>query len=502
MIFKSLITKTIISTTLILFLAVGISWWIHMGIYEAQLMDTVRGKVRNVLVTAENSISKSMRIGKTNDTNSILELVNSHMEEDSVVRIFHPNGVIIKSTSIKEIGKMVDIRILDTFLKGKREVILVNDNGERMLNMLKPIRNIRECHMCHGAKANSIGVLNAEISLLPTDTKLDEARTLSNISAIIISMILSFSISFLLYWMVIKPISKLSRKMSLAAKGDLTVKSGLKKGDEVGQLGRSFDFMVEKLHQARIELEKYHYQQLERVDRLASVGELASGIAHEIKNPLAGIAGAVQVLAREFKGDRNKEKIVKEILQQIARLDKSVKDLLNYASPSMPEFAQENLNAIIDKALFFVTQQPKAKGIKVVRNFDDNLPRARVDDKQMQQVLLNLFLNAINAMEGEGVLKITSSLSEEGSIIIDVEDNGRGIAEEDIPRLFTPFFTTREEGTGLGLSISKRIIEQHGGKITVTSKVGEGTRVRLTLPVDSPEERKVPKDEQKQDTRS
>lgn len=501
MIFKSLITKIIISTTLILFIAIGISWWIHMGIYESQLMDGVRRKVENVLTTAENSISKSMRIGKTDDTRNILELVNSHMEEKSTVRIFHPNGVIIKSTNLKEIGKTVDPDIMNAFLEGKNEAISADGSGNRILNMTKPIKNIRECHMCHGVGENSIGVLNTEISLAPTDQKLKEARTLSNISAVIISIILSISISLLLFWMVIKPISKLSKKMALAEKGDLTVRSGLKKGNEVGELGRSFDSMVEKLQHARTELEKYHFQQLERVDRLASVGELASGIAHEIKNPLAGIGGAVQVLAREFRGDKKKANIVKEILQQIARLDKSVKDLLNYASPSMPEFAPGNINSIIEKALFFVTQQPKAKGIKVVKELGKALPRARVDDKQIQQVLLNLFLNAINAMGGEGILKVSTSTAGRDTIVIDVEDNGVGISEEDIQKLFTPFYTTREEGTGLGLSISKRIIEHHSGRITITSKAGKGTTVRVTLPVEGPLEKDSIGNEEEKNTR-
>ena len=241
-----------------------------------------------------------------------------------------------------------------------------------------------------------------------------------------------------------------------------------------------------------MELEKYHFQQLERADRLASVGELASGIAHEIKNPLAGIAGAVQIFAREFKNDKKKSFIIKEILQQIARLDKSVKDLLNYASPSMSEFSRVNLNSIIEKALFFVTQQPNAKEIKVIKNFDKTLPQINADEKKMQQVLLNLFLNALNAMEGKGELNILTFMNDNDEVIVEVIDNGKGIEKSEISKLFQPFYTSRIEGTGLGLSISKRIVEQHGGSIFFKSKVGEGTSVKVTLPIDSSKkERKV-----------
>ena len=221
------------------------------------------------------------------------------------------------------------------------------------------------------------------------------------------------------------------------------------------------------------------------MDRLASVGELASGIAHEIKNPLAGIAGAVQVLARGFKGDEAKQRVVKEILQQIDRLDRSVKDLLNYASPSMPHFEACDLNEVVDKALFFVTQQPKARGVSVLKELTPDLPRGMFDGKQIQQVLLNLFLNAINALDGKGKLEIKTYVKNK-NVVVEVRDTGGGIPEEVIPKLFLPFYTTRDEGTGLGLSISKRIIEQHSGDLKVESEVGTGTCFQVILPIEEP----------------
>jgi len=301
------------------------------------------------------------------------------MKEESVVRIFHPGGIIIKSTNLRETGKRITREKLAAIGTGEREFLSRSNNG-RSLTMAKPIKNMRECYLCHGEGEKNIGILEAEISLDAMDDKVGEARRLSNLSAITISLVLSVFIFLLLFWIVIKPISKLNRKMALAEKGDLTVRSGLVKGDELGNLGRSFDSMIEKLQEARAQLEKYHYQQLIRADRLASVGELASGIAHEIKNPLAGIAGAVQIFAREFKGDETKSVILKEILQQIARLDKSVKDLLNYASPSMSELAMGDLNKIVEKALFFVIQQPNAREIKFVKELDASVPKILVDD--------------------------------------------------------------------------------------------------------------------------
>ncbi len=450
-------------------------------------MAQVRTQIDTVLTIAETSISKSMRIGKTDDTQNILTLINSHMKERSVVRIFHPDGVIIKSTDLKERGKKINEGLFEAFRKGEKEVISSGISGARVLHKIRPIKNFRECHMCHGTGEKSIGILNAEVSLASTDHKLQEVRMLSNLSSLLISLILSAVIFLLLYLIVIKPISKLSSKMTMAKEGDLTVRSELTQSDEVGDLGRSFDSMIEKLQNTRLELEKYHFRQMERADRLASVGELASGIAHEIRNPLAGIAGAVQVLSKEFKGDKQKVKIVQEILQQIRRMDKSVKDLLNYASPSIPTFGMGNINEIVEKSLFFVTQQPKARGIKVVKELDQNLPpMKRLDEKQIQQVLLNLFLNALNAMEGNGILRIATFIENGSTVVIEVEDTGKGIPEDEIDKLFTPFYTTRVEGTGLGLSISSRIVEQHGGNISIKSKVNEGTCMKVSLPLEGP----------------
>jgi len=485
MILKSLITKITLSTTLLLFVAIGISWLIHIRIYEVQLMNELHDKIETVLDTAESSISKSMIIGKTGDTQKILDLVNSHLKEDSSVRIFHPDGIIIKSTNIIDSGKPVKELVMQALSAGKEEIIYTGDKGRRIMSHTKPIKNRRSCYQCHGEGNHNIGILEAEVSLDLTEAKLAAAKKRSNISALLISLLLSTFILLLLYWIIIKPLSNLSHKMSLAEKGDLTVKSGLTQGDEIGHLGRSFDSMIERLQLARTELEKYHFQQMERVDRLASVGELASGIAHEIKNPLAGIAGAVQVLARSFKGDEPKQRVVKEILQQIDRLDKSVKDLLNYASPSMPRFEDCDLNEVVEKALFFVTQQPKARGVKVIKELAPDLPKGLFDAKQIQQVLLNLFLNAINALDGKGILEIKTYRSN-GTAVVEVRDTGGGIPEEIIPKLFLPFYTTRDEGTGLGLSISKRIVEQHGGNLKIESKVGTGTCFYVILPIEGP----------------
>jgi hypothetical protein len=256
--------------------------------------------------------------------------------------------------------------------------------------------------------------------------------------------------------------------------------------DEMGSLARSFNSMVDNLEGARKELEQYHFRQMERADRLASIGEMATGIAHEIKNPLAGIGGAIAVLADDFDPADERRQIIGEVLEQIARLDKTATDLLYFGKPGTPEFAYADINALVKKTLFFIAQHPEAKNIHRVKELTRDLPAVWVDEKQIQQVLFNVTINAIQSMKDGGTLSVfTDALFRDGVELVRVliADSGGGIAEEELENIFIPFHTTKTQGTGLGLPICRRLLEQHGGAIRVESRLGEGTTFTIELPV-------------------
>nr|NIS43447.1 histidine kinase [Desulfuromonadales bacterium] len=226
--------------------------------------------------------------------------------------------------------------------------------------------------------------------------------------------------------------------------------------DEIGSLMHSFNSMVTNLEKAKRELESYHYRQMERADRLASVGEMATGLAHEIKNPLAGISGAISVLAGEFPEDDVRRQVVDEILEQIKRLDKTVTDLLYFGRPGKPEFTFADINELADKTLFLLSQHPEARNVHRVKELTRDLPLAWVDPKQVQQVFLNVIINAVQAMKDGGTLSLYTERHQIGSremIRIRIADTGGGIPEEKLDKIFTPFFTTKTQGTGLGLAI-------------------------------------------------
>ena len=240
---------------------------------------------------------------------------------------------------------------------------------------------------------------------------------------------------------------------------------------------------------------------LTRMDRLASLGELASGIAHEIRNPLAGIGGALQILSKQFNHDHPNHLIFKEVLDQVLRLDDFVKNLLQFARPSTPKFELLNIEDVIDSTLFLVANQISKKHIQLKVAHQPHQPDIQGDKNLLQQVFLNIIINALDAMDAGGKLEINvrwqqeeepDSMAEDGmycatrqnQILIEISDTGPGISENDLDNIFNPFFTTKSQGTGLGLSITHRIIEQHRGTISVDSHPDTGTTFTITLPAD------------------
>jgi len=275
-------------------------------------------------------------------------------------------------------------------------------------------------------------------------------------------------------------------KMTLVEEGDLSANLVVRYEDEVGQLMAKFNSMTDRLRQAQETLQQCHYQQMERADRLASVGEMSAGIAHEIKNPLAAISGAISVLASDFaEGDPRRE-VVDKVLEQITRLDKAATDLLYFGKPGKPQFNWVNVNELLKQTLFFVAQHPESRNVNQLQELTRDLPPVWVDEKQLQQVFFNIIINAIQAMKNGGSLLIQTDLhAQDGQKLVRIliGDSGPGIPQEDLERIFQPFFTTKTQGTGLGLAICRQLMEQQGGSLRIVSRVGEGTRVTIEVPV-------------------
>ncbi len=223
-------------------------------------------------------------------------------------------------------------------------------------------------------------------------------------------------------------------------------------------------------------------EQLRRADRLSALGELSAGMAHEIRNPLGSIKGAVEILKDDYSPDEAKYEFIGILLKETDRLNRIVQEFLGFARPKLPEFQQADVNEAIESVLTLTAQEARKAGIRVERQLDTAIGKRSVDAGMLKQAFLNLILNAIQAMPDGGVLSVESSL-QDSRIVVKISDTGAGIPEENRKKLFSPFFTTKKNGTGLGLAITYRIIENHRGSIDVASQPGRGTTFTVRIPV-------------------
>jgi len=225
-------------------------------------------------------------------------------------------------------------------------------------------------------------------------------------------------------------------------------------------------------------------ERVRRADRLASLGKLAAGIAHEVRNPLASIKGFAQYLKGKFPPKESGAEYADIIIEEVERLDKVVSALLNFAKPKPPQLEMHNINSIIEDSLSLIEDKARTDHISIIKNLGVNIPLTAVDKEQIKQVFLNIFLNAIQEMEERGALEVASHSGEDSMVIVEIRDTGRGIPPENIQNIFSPFFTTKDSGFGLGLSIANSIIESHGGEIKVKSEIEKGTIFTIQIPVD------------------
>jgi signal transduction histidine kinase len=311
--------------------------------------------------------------------------------------------------------------------------------------------------------------------------------TVATAGAIVIcaAVIMVFAVS------VRRPMVELQDKIARVSLGDLEASvSFAERNDEIGDLGRDFNDMVAQLRANREEIHHLHQTQMSRAEHFATLGELATGLAHEIRNPLAGIAGVIEIVARDLPPDSAARSVIKDAKEEAMQINRILTELLETARPKPPQFQVKDIAGTAEHAVMFARQQAITKRIMIELNNDEKIPPVDHDPNQINQVLLNLLLNAIQAMEKPGAIHVSLRQDHE-SALITVADEGKGILPENLDNIFRPFFTTKGHGTGLGLSLARRIVEAHGGSIRVRSQVGKGTQFEVRLPIareaDSPQ---------------
>jgi signal transduction histidine kinase len=293
-----------------------------------------------------------------------------------------------------------------------------------------------------------------------------------------------------------RPVKLLLQATRRVKGGDLSVRiQGLQ--DEFGEVAASFNEMTASLNE--------QMQNMQRAEHLKMVGEMAAGLVHEVKNPLAGIKASIQILLQEGNVPKEDRMILTAVLGEVNRIDSLMKGLLDFARPPKPQFMPVDMNSVVESSItlslpYSSVASGSRKAIEIIKHLDSGLPMVMADPGQMQQVLLNLLMNAVEAMPEGGTLTVSTSGNPENgtsgdierAIQIKISDTGKGINEETRKKIFQPFFTTKRKGTGLGLAVTKRFIEMHSGTISVDQTPGGGTTFRILLPRTTTEEGNAP----------
>lgn len=325
-----------------------------------------------------------------------------------------------------------------------------------------------------------VGILEAKY------TDMRNRIVLFFIGLTIIAMVAVTGFSYLLSGTITRSIVMLTKAAREIGKGNFPEKIETRTKDEIEDLANAFQYMIDSIKRRDEELKKYAQQTIAEAERLAIIGQLAAGVAHEINNPLTGILLYCDLMLKNLPDDHPYKKNLLRINNEAQRCKTIVKGLLDFARQKKPEIKKASVNELIESTLNLLKTQAIFLNINTKLELDGHLPQINIDPSQIQQVLINIIMNGVEAMEGKGELKIESKLSEDKKFVcILVSDTGPGIKPEYHKKIFEPFFTTKEatHGVGLGLSISKRIVEDHNGTIEVKSEPGKGTTFIIKLPV-------------------
>ena len=414
-------------------------------------------------------------------------------------RVIKPDGAIVFSTDTQEVQRAVMTLPPELFaekrvLQGTRV-----EDGQRLSVVMRPVLNSPSCQRCHSANNAVNGAIIVEKSLAPAEASVAANRNLLIVYGVVIFVLVGVVLWLLIVRLVTQPVSRVLEQMRNVQTGDLHARAKAESLDEIGELAGGFNAMVQSLHDATRDLEESHEKQIQQADKLASIGELASGIAHEIRNPLAGIGAAVEVLSEENNLNGQRTEIVAEIRRQITRLNRTLHDLLEFARLRDPEVATCDVHELIRPMLTLVRPDAQKFHVKIDEQYAADLPPIWADAGQLQQAFLNILLNGVQAMPDGGTLTVRTDSARlaTGDLIvrIKIRDTGVGIARQHLAKIFSPFFTTKHRGTGLGLSITRTIIEKHHGTIAVDSEPGKGTTFTLELAACKPETFALPSQE-------
>jgi two-component system, NtrC family, sensor kinase len=517
----------LIGSILIVFGLVGYQ---HIRLHGRHLEELTFVSAERIADTIKNSTRYSMLRNHRDEVHQIIQTIGNE-PGISKIRIYNQDGSVRYSTDDREVGTQVDkqaeacyachaqeepITKLD---RPDRMRIYTGTNGGRILGLITPIENSQDCGGagCHVSPADQtvLGVLDVTMSLDMPDRMIAEGRTQMGRVLVFSALLISTVFGFLIWVVVYRPVHRLREGTQQVARGEVSQRIQLSSRDEIGDLAASFNHMTEELERARDEITEWTrtleqrveektaelqsaHQRMVKVERMASMGQLAAIVAHEVNNPLAGILTYARLLRKRIEkpGDQLTPEALTEIREDLdligseaARCGEIVKGLLQFARQGKRDYQANDLNRLISESLRLIRHKVELSCIQTQIHLDESLPPIVCDAQEIRQALVAVLINACEAVgPHEGLIEVGTRLQPElESVDIWVEDNGVGMDAETQKHIFEPFFTTKEHGKGVGLGLAavSGIINQHSGEIGVQSEVGKGTRITLRLPLTS-----------------
>jgi len=521
---QSLISKFTFRTGVVLLITISLFASFNISTLKEIFLQDAKDDVETVSEIILHTTHFQMLEDNRLRVYEMMQEVCSHEKIDRI-RLFSTAGHVHFSTLQDEIGKpMAEVNApcdecnSDVFLPERHPLqdskrIFHNAQGDEMLSVTTAINNRQSCYTAachvHPPDVKILGYLEVQGSLAKIGVQASSYRDSIATFGVTLLLLVIICLSWMTQSLVIHPVHDLLMHAQKVSNMELDSQLPLKSNDEIGELSEAFNDMTVNLKQARDEYRELTETleakvierteeiaqvsgQLVRSEKLASLGQLVAGIAHEINNPLAGIRIFADIFAKDQKLSEDQRKDALTIVHETNRCADIVKRLLDFSRTSIPNKRLKSLSTIMESTLALVIHHANVNDVEIVRHYGVNLPDIEVDPTQLEQVFINLLVNACHAMPMGGRMTVVMRTDLERELIITtIEDTGQGIPEENLVRIFDPFFTTKNQeldgvaGTGLGLSVSYGIIENHGGQITVQSIVGHGTVFTIELPIAS-----------------
>ncbi|NVO19314.1 MAG: GHKL domain-containing protein [Bacteroidetes bacterium] len=344
------------------------------------------------------------------------------------------------------------------------------------------LENSQRCYSCHNPSQKHLGLIIMDLSSDETQGIITLTKQFSFYYTILILLSIFILVAYLHYKYIRKSLKQFKSTIAMVNNGKLETRLVIPEVRELGKLGKDFNEMLATFDRTQKELQVYHQKELQNSQKLATIGEMSARIAHEIRNPLTGISRALEVIVSEAQDSGNKP-ILEEIQRQANRVNQAISNLLKYSRSKDLVLESGSINGLIQSLVFFLRNQAHEKSITFEMNLQESIPEIQFDHELIENVLLNLSFNAIEACKETGEIHFTSQYQDQShKILISVADNGIGIPPEVGSEIFKPFYTTRTKGTGLGLAITKDIIDKHNGEIWYENGENGGCTFFILLP--------------------